>query len=57
MTDMTAAPTAGEQPLSVDEFLGTSERPRWKRWAKYWVPALVVVLLALYFFRGGSTPT
>jgi HlyD family secretion protein len=54
MTDMTAAPAAGEQPQTVDEFLGTSERPRWKRWAKYWVPALVVVLLALYFFRGGE---
>lgn len=40
------------QTQSVDEFLGTEQKPRWKRWAKYWVPALVVLLLALYFLRG-----
>lgn len=34
---------------SVEEFLGTAERPRWKRWAKYWVPGVVVLLLVLYF--------
>ena len=37
---------AAEQP-SVDEFLGTKPRPRWRRWMKYWLPALVIVLLIL----------
>lgn len=35
-----------EQP-SVDEFLGTKPRPRWRRWMKYWLPGLVVLLLVL----------
>ena len=36
-----------EQP-SVDEFLGTKPRPRWRRTMKYWLPALIVlVVLAL----------
>ena len=35
-----------EQP-SVDEFLGTKPRPRWRRWMKYWLPGLIVVLLIL----------
>lgn len=30
---------------SVDDFLGTKPRPRWRRWMKYWLPALVVALL------------
>ncbi|WP_209349470.1 efflux RND transporter periplasmic adaptor subunit [Pontixanthobacter sp. CEM42] len=32
---------------SVEEFLGEKERPRWRRWAKYWVPALIILLLVL----------
>lgn len=32
---------------SVDDFLGTKPRPRWRRWMKYWLPALVVVLLII----------
>jgi len=35
----------GEQPPSVDEFLGTKPRPRWRRTMKYWLPALIVILL------------
>ncbi|GGB75935.1 efflux RND transporter periplasmic adaptor subunit [Blastomonas aquatica] len=35
-----------EQP-SVDEFLGTKPAPRWRRWMKYWLPGLVIVLLVL----------
>ena len=31
----------------VDEFLGVSERPRWRRWMKYWLPALIILLLIL----------
>lgn len=38
--------TQAEQP-SVDEFLGTKPRPRWRRWMKYWLPGLVVLLLVL----------
>lgn len=34
-------------PENLDEFLGTEERPRWRRWMKYWVPALVVLALVL----------
>lgn len=41
MNDTTASTT-------VDEFLGTTERPRWKRWAKYWVPGVLVLLLIIY---------
>ena len=52
MSDMTMAI---DQPQSVDEFLGYSEKPRWRRWAKFWVPGLIVLLFALYFAtRGGD---
>lgn len=34
-----------EQQPSVEEFLGTKLRPRWQRTMKYWLPALIVVLL------------
>jgi HlyD family secretion protein len=39
---------------SVDEFLGTSEQPRWRRWAKYWIPGLAVLLLAGWYFGGSG---
>lgn len=43
---------------SIDEFLGTSERPRWKRWALFWVPAVVLIGIllgaALWFGRGND---
>jgi HlyD family secretion protein len=45
---------ATEEPETVEEFLGVEQRPRWRRWAKYWVPAVVVLLLVLYFSRGGD---
>jgi HlyD family secretion protein len=45
---------ATEEPETVEEFLGVEQRPRWRRWAKYWVPAIVVLLLVLYFSRGGD---
>ena len=35
------------EPESIDEFLGTTERPRWRRWAKYWIPALILIVLAV----------
>ena len=43
---------ASAEPQSVDEFLGTETKPRWRRWMKYWLPALVVLLGVLYFTRG-----
>ena len=47
MSDMTATVPAGEQAQSVEEFLGVEKKPRWKRWAKYWVPGLIVLLFAM----------
>ncbi|KPF64304.1 efflux RND transporter periplasmic adaptor subunit [Porphyrobacter sp. AAP60] len=41
---MNATTTPPEEP-SVDEFLGTKPRPRWRRTMKYWLPALIVVLI------------
>ena len=57
MSDMTATVPAGGQAQSVEEFLGVEPTPRWKRWAKYWVPALVALLIALYFLSGGEEKT
>jgi len=37
---------------SVDEFLGTETKPRWRRWMKFWLPALVLIGIAIYFSRG-----
>jgi HlyD family secretion protein len=53
MTEMTATPDA-EEAISVDEFLGGSTQPRWRRWAKYWVPGLIVLLAALYFTQSSG---
>jgi HlyD family secretion protein len=43
---------------TVDEFLGTETRPRWRRWAKYWIPALIVIVLAVLVVtsRGDGKP-
>ncbi|HSJ78628.1 MAG TPA: efflux RND transporter periplasmic adaptor subunit [Erythrobacter sp.] len=41
---MNETTTPPEQP-SVDEFLGTKPRPRWRRTMKYWLPALIVALV------------
>ena len=51
MTDAsTAMTTETSTPITIDEFLGTSERPRWRRWAKYWIPALLVLVAAAWYF-------
>ncbi|WP_114520767.1 efflux RND transporter periplasmic adaptor subunit [Altererythrobacter sp. ZODW24] len=52
MSDENAPDT--ENPQSVEEFLGEKERPRWRRWAKYWVPALIVLLLVFGLSRCSS---
>jgi len=35
----------------LDEFLGTKPRPRWRRWMKFWLPGIVVLLLVLGIAR------
>lgn len=45
MSDQTTSSQDNGQ--SIDDFLGAEQRPRWRRWAKFWVPALVVLLLLL----------
>ena len=40
MTDI-----AIQDSATVDDFLGTTTRPRWRRWAKYWIPAAIVLIL------------
>lgn len=55
MTDTTVV---GE-PGTIDEFLGTKPRPRWRRWMKFWLPALIVVLLVAAIAtcsQGGDKP-
>jgi HlyD family secretion protein len=44
MSDTAATP---EQDTSVDDFLGVKERPRWRRWMKFWLPALIILVLIL----------
>jgi HlyD family secretion protein len=39
---------APPEAITIDEFLGTTAKPRWRRWAKYWVPALIVLLVLMY---------
>ncbi len=36
---------------NLDEFLGTEPAPRWKRWAKFWVPAVILILVLLLVGR------
>jgi HlyD family secretion protein len=43
------APTA--QSGDIDEFLGEKPRPRWRRWMKFWLPALILLVLALAVSR------
>src|SRR5690606_28754623 len=43
--DRTMNDTATEDPQTVDEFLGAETKPRWRRWMKYWLPALILLLL------------
>lgn len=45
MTDVTGTPEAADKPQTIDTFLGTAKRPRWRRWMKYWLPALIILAL------------
>ncbi len=44
MSDTADAAGVDGEP-SVDEFLGVKERPRWRRWMKYWLPAVIILFL------------
>src|SRR6187551_2662545 len=54
MNDTTATFTTEGDPRTVNAFLGVEERPRWRRWAKYWIPAVLILLVALYFVARGD---
>ncbi len=45
-TDPAVAPP--ESGTDVDSFLGVKKKPVWRRWAKYWIPALLAVLIAAW---------
>lgn len=44
-----------EQP-SVDEFLGTKPRPRWRRTMKFWLPGLIILALILVIVQCSGDP-
>jgi HlyD family secretion protein len=55
MNDTAAVLPSEQQSQSVDEFLGIEHQPRWRRWAKYWVPALIVLAIAVVIWaRSGE---
>ena len=41
---------------NIDEFLGEKPRPRWRRWMKFWLPAVIIIALVLLISTcsGGS---
>ena len=57
-TDTTSPDTTS--PDNVDEFLGEKPRPRWRRWMKFWLPAVVILALVLLVATcsgGGEGPS
>ena len=54
MNDSSTTIAADGSAQSVNEFLGVAERPRWRRWAKFWIPGLLVLLVGLYFVNRGE---
>lgn len=56
---MTETTVTGESD-TIDEFLGTKPHQRWRRWMKFWLPALVVLLLITIVAtcsQGGDKPS
>ncbi|MFO6446272.1 efflux RND transporter periplasmic adaptor subunit [Erythrobacter sp. NE805] len=47
---MSEASNPAEAP-GVDEFLGTKPVPRWRRWMKYWLPGLLLLVVVLLVAR------
>ncbi len=37
----------GQAPEGIDDFLGTKPKPRWRKYMRYWLPALIVIVLIL----------
>src|SRR5688572_1578767 len=54
MNDSSSTITSDVSAPSVNEFLGVAERPRWRRWAKFWIPGLIALLVGLYFVTRGD---
>src|SRR5688572_17570242 len=54
MNDSSSTITSDGSAPSVNEFLGVAERPRWRRWAKFWIPGLIALLVGLYFVTRGD---
>lgn len=52
---MNEASNPAEEP-SVDEFLGTKPRPLWRRWMKFWLPGLILVVLVLVIAKCTADP-
>lgn len=55
---MTASDMA--PPENIDAFLGQKTRPRWQRWMKFWLPAVIILLLILLVSTcsgGNEAPT
>ncbi|WP_252260009.1 efflux RND transporter periplasmic adaptor subunit [Erythrobacter aurantius] len=44
---MNETATTPDGEASVEEFLGVKKRPRWRRWMKFWLPALIILILIL----------
>ena len=42
---MSEAISASDEPRQSVEALIITSRPRWRRWMKYWLPALLVLIL------------
>jgi HlyD family secretion protein len=51
LIDLAKPTEASPQASGVDEFLGTKPRPRWRRWMKFWLPALILLVLVLVIAR------
>ncbi|WP_144098532.1 efflux RND transporter periplasmic adaptor subunit [Croceicoccus sediminis] len=41
----------GQGPEGIDDFLGTKPKPRWRKYMRYWLPALVLIILVLLIAR------
>lgn len=60
---MNATDTASPETQAsenVEEFLGEKTRPRWRRWMKFWLPAVIVLALVLLVSTcsgGGEGPS
>ena len=48
MNDTIASPSeTGTGGETIEDFLGTRQKPRWRRWAKFWIPALILLIVVL----------